>query len=121
MYAGTNKKNDEARTRVKPHVKKGDTVLVLAGKDRGKQGKVLRVIATKGTAIVERVNFLKKSTRPNPQKNIQGGVLEREAPIQMSNLQLICPSCGKPSRTGTHRTEDGAVRYCKSCDTEIGK
>src|SRR5687767_15316703 len=88
----------------KSHLKKGDTVVVLSGKDRGKQGKVLRVLSTKGTAIVERVNFLKKHTRPNPQKNVKGGILERESPIRMSNLQVICPSCNEPTRTGTHRT-----------------
>jgi large subunit ribosomal protein L24 len=105
--------------RIKPHVKKGDTVLVTAGKDRGKQGKVLRVNPDKHTAVVERVNHLKKHTRPNPQKNIQGGILERESPIRMSNLQVICPSCGEPTRTGSHRTAEGAKRFCKKCDTEM--
>ncbi len=103
----------------KPHVHKGDTVTVLSGKDRGKRGKVLRVMPSKGKAIVERVNFNKKHTRKNPQKNIQGGILEREAPIGLSKLQVICPSCNEPARTGHHRTEGGAARYCKKCDTEI--
>jgi large subunit ribosomal protein L24 len=103
----------------KPHVKKNDTVVVLSGRDRGKQGKVLRVLASKGTAIVERVNFLKKHTRPNPQKNQKGGIIEREAPIRMSNLQVLCPSCGEASRTGTHRTGEGAKRYCRKCETEM--
>src|SRR5438045_2142687 len=82
-----------------------------------KKGKVLRVNATKGTAIVKRVNMMKKHTKPNPQKNVSGGVLEREAPIKLSNLQVVCPSCGKPARTGTHRTAEGAARYCRKCNT----
>ena len=106
-------------TRTKRHVRKGDMVKVTAGKDRGKQGKVLRVNPVKGTAVVERVNLLKKHTRPNPQKNVQGGILDRESPIRLSNLQVICPSCGEAARTGSHRTAEGAKRYCKKCDTEM--
>jgi large subunit ribosomal protein L24 len=103
-------------------VRKGDMVLVLSGRDRGKQGRVLRVLPAKGTAIVERVNFLKKHTRPNPQKNVKGGILERESPIRLSNLQVVCPSCNTAARTGTHRTAEGAgVRYCKNCEAELGK
>src|SRR6266576_2785627 len=121
MYGRTSHTNkDEARPN-RSHVKKRDTVVVLRGKDRGKQRKVLRVNATKGTAIVERVNFFKKHTKANPQKNVQGGILERESPIQVSKLQLICPSCNEATRTGTHRTADGSTRFCKKCDTEIGK
>jgi large subunit ribosomal protein L24 len=116
MYVARKQKVEAAH---KPHVKKGDTVLVLTGKDRGKQAKVLRVNPVKGTAIVERVNMLKKHTRPNPQKNIQGGILDREAPIKLSNLQVVCPSCNQPTRTGSHRTEEGATRFCKKCDTEM--
>ncbi|HVT43932.1 MAG TPA: 50S ribosomal protein L24 [Thermoanaerobaculia bacterium] len=111
------KKKEE--THGKSHVRKNDTVLVRTGKDRGKKGKVLRVIPSKGTAIVERVNFLKKHTRPNPQRNVKGGVVEREAPVQISNLTVICPSCSEPSRFGTKRTAEGAVRVCKKCETEL--
>ena len=117
MYGKTTKQKEQPP--VKPHVRKNDTVVVLSGKDRGKQGKVLRVNATKGTAIVERTNFMKKHTRPNPQKNQQGGILEREAPIKLSNLQVVCPSCGEQARTGTHRTADGANRFCRKCDAEM--
>ena len=120
MYAPTTKHKEKAR--VKPHVKKGDNVVVLSGKDRGKQGKVLRVNATKGTAIVEKVNFTKKHTRPNPQKNVKGGILERESPINVAKLQVICPSCNEPARTGSHRNEDGvAVRFCRKCKSDLGK
>src|SRR5688572_19405665 len=95
-------------------VKKNDQVLVTTGKNRGARGRVLRVLAEKGKAIVERVNMIKRHTRPNPNKGIQGGILEREAPIQISNLMVICPECGKPSRLGRKRLEDGrGVRVCK--------
>lgn len=119
MYARTTKQKEQPR--LKPHVKKGDTVRVLAGKDRGKTGKILRVMPSKGTAVVERVNFLKKHTRANPQRNIRGGILEREAPVRLSNLQLICPSCNEPTRTGIHRAPETTVRFCRKCDTEISK
>ena len=117
MYGNPTKQKEIVR--VKPHVKKNDTVLILTGKDRGKQGKVLRVNATKGTAIVERANMMKKHTKPNPQRNVAGGVLEREAPIKLSNLQVVCPSCDKPTRTGKHRTAEGSARFCRKCDTEM--
>jgi len=117
MYAGSRKVKEIAPH--KGHVRKGDTVLVLSGKDRGKQAKVLRVIPSKGTAIVERVNLFKKHTRPNPQKNIQGGILEREAPIKLTKLQVVCPSCNTPTRTGSHRTDEGSKRFCKQCETEM--
>ena len=105
----------------KVHVKKNDRVVVTAGKDRGAEGKVLRVIPTEGRAIVEGVNFMKRHTRPNPQRQIQGGILEKEAAIHLSNLQVICPDCGKPSRLGRKRLEDGTgVRFCKKCDATFG-
>ena len=106
----------EEKTNVKLNVKKNDQVLVLTGKDRGARGRVLRVLSSKGKAIVERVNMIKRHTRPNPNKGIQGGILEREGPIQVSNLMVICPECGKPSRLGRKRLEDGrGVRVCKKC------
>jgi large subunit ribosomal protein L24 len=105
----------------KVSVKKNDQVLVTTGKDRDARGRVLRVLATEGKAIVERVNMIKRHTRPNPNKGIQGGILEREAPIQISNLKVICPECGKPSRMGRRRLEDGrGVRVCKNCGATFG-
>jgi large subunit ribosomal protein L24 len=102
---------------MKLSVKKNDQVLVTAGKDRGARGKVLRVLASDSKAIVERVNMMKRHTRPNPQKGIQGGILEREAPIQIANLMVICPECGEPSRLGRKRLEDGrGQRVCKNCN-----
>lgn len=91
----------------KLHVKKGDQVLVIAGKSRGAQGRVLRVFPQTERAIVERVNMAKHHTRPNPNQGIQGGVLEREAPIHISNLMVICPETGNPTRIGRTRLEDG--------------
>ncbi len=104
----------------KLNVKKNDQVVVTTGKDRGARGRVLRVLAADGKAIVERVNMIKRHTRPNPNKGIQGGILEREAPIQVSNLMVICPECGKPSRLGRKRLEDGrGVRVCKQCSANF--
>ena len=120
MYGKATKQKEEPR--YKPHVKKGDTVVVLSGKDRGKQGRVLRVNGAKGTAIVERVNFTKKHTRPNPGKNVKGGILERESPINVAKLQVICPSCAQPARLGSHRNEEGqAVRFCRKCKADLAK
>jgi len=104
----------------KVNVKKNDQVLVTTGKDRGARGRILRVLASEGKAIVERVNMIKRHTRPNPNKGIQGGILEREAPIQISNLKVICPECGKPSRMGRSRLDDGrGVRVCKNCGATV--
>ena len=106
----------------RPHVKKGDTVVVLSGKDAGKQGRVLKVQATKGTAIVERVNEKSKHERPNPGKNVKGGIAKREYPIKVDKLQVVCPSCNEPARLGSHRNEEGtAVRFCRKCKADIGK
>ncbi len=93
---------------IKTKIKKNDEVLVIRGKDKGARGKVMRVFPAEGTAIVERINMVKRHTRPNPQKNVQGGVLEKEAPIRLSNLQLICPESGKPTRVGRKRLDDGS-------------
>jgi len=95
-------------------IKKGDEVLVIAGKDRGKRGRVLRVDAERQRVVVEGVNFIKRHTRPNPSKNIQGGIVEREAPIHVSNLLVISPESGRPSRVGYQILDDGRkVRVAK--------
>jgi len=95
-------------------IKKGDEVLVTTGKSRGVRGRVLKVFPNDGTAIVERTNMVKKHTRANPQQQVQGGIVEREAPIQLSNLMLICPESGEPTRVGRRRLEDGtSVRVSK--------
>ena len=104
----------------KVKIKKNDQVLVLSGRDEGATGKVLRVQPADRTAIVERINLVKKHTRPNPQRQVQGGVLEREAPIRLSKLMVVCPECGKPSRMGRKRLDDGrGVRVCKKCGATL--
>ncbi len=77
-------------------VKKNDNVVVITGRDRGKRGRVLRVVPAKQRVVVEGVNFIKRHTKPNPQKNIKGGIVEREAPLAASNVQLVCPECSAP-------------------------
>jgi len=104
------------------HVKKNDTVVVLAGKDRGRRARVLRVFPVKGRAIVEGINFMRKHTRPNPQRNIKGGILEREASVDASNLMVVCGECGKPARLGHRRLDDGKkVRVCRRCNGILDK
>jgi len=101
--------------RKKFHVKKNDLVMVIAGKDKGKSGKVLSVLSKKNRVIVEKVNFIKRHTRPSA-KQRQGGIIEREGPINISNVMLICTKCNKPSRIGKKYLEDDKkVRICKKC------
>ncbi len=111
-----------ARERRIPHVHRNDTVKVLAGKSKGRTGRVLRVYPAEGRAIVEGVNFVRKHTRANPQKNVQGGILEREAPIDASNLMVVCSECGRPTRVGHRIQDDGKkVRVCRRCDGVLDK
>ena len=103
----------------KLHIKKGDTVIVLAEEDKGKTGKVLKVDVDKQRAIVEGVNVVKKSAKPSA-KNPQGGIVEQEASIHISNLNLIDPKSGKPTRVGIKINEDGKkVRVAKKSGEEI--
>jgi large subunit ribosomal protein L24 len=88
------------------HVRKGDTVMVVAGKERGKKGKVLRVIPEKGRVVVERVNMIKKHQKPT-QKIRQGGIIEREGSIHLSNVMLVDPNSDKPTRVGMKALSDG--------------
>ena len=88
------------------HVRKGDTVMVVAGKERGKKGKVLRVIPEKGRVVVERINMIKKHQRPT-QKVRQGGIIEREGSIHLSNVMLVDPGSDKPTRVGMKALSDG--------------
>lgn len=101
------------------HIRKGDTVQVLAGEDKGKTGKVLKVIVEKQRAIVEGVNFVSKSQKPSA-KNPQGGIVKMEAPVHISNLNVLDPKTGKPTRIGRRRNEEGKlVRYAKKSGEEI--
>ena len=87
-------------SRLQTPIRKNDNVVVVAGKDRGKRGRVLQVVPDKNRVVVEGVNFIKKHTRPNPQANIKGGIVEREAALHASNVQIVCPECGAPTRIG---------------------
>ena len=103
----------------KLHIKKGDTVIVLSGEDKGKTGKVLKVLVEKQRALVEGVNIVTKSSKPSA-KNPQGGFVKVEAPIHISNLSLIDPKSGKPTRIAIKVTEDGKkVRIAKKSGEEI--
>jgi large subunit ribosomal protein L24 len=95
-------------------IKKGDTVEIISGKDAGKQGRVLVVDRSRERLVIEGVNMIKRHTRPNPQKNIQGGVVEREAPVHASNVMVISPDSGRRSRIGFRVLDDGRkVRVAK--------
>ena len=103
----------------KVHVKTNDTVVVLSGKDKGKQGKVLQVSPKEGKVIVEGLNVVTKHVKPRRQGE-QGGIVEAEAAMYASKVQLICPKCGKATRIAHKILDDGSkVRVCKSCEEEI--
>ena len=95
-------------------IRRNDKVQVIAGKDRGKQGRVLRVMQDEGRVLVEHVMMVKKTVKPNPQRNIKGGIAEQENPIQISNVMLVCGNCG-PVRVGFKFEGDTKVRVCRKC------
>ena len=105
----------------KSHLKKDDTVLVVAGRERGKTGKVVRVLRSRGKVLVERINMIKRHKKPaGPQS--PGGILEKEAPLDVSNVMLLCPACNKPTRVGRRMIDGRArVRTCKRCNESIDK
>jgi large subunit ribosomal protein L24 len=103
-------------------IRKGDNVRIISGRDAGKNGRVLSVNPRKNTVIVEHANIIKRHTRPNPAKNIKGGIVEREAAINVSNVQVVCASCGKHTRIGKQVLPDGSkVRSCKRCGNTLDK
>ena len=109
-------------SRLATPIRKNDNVVVTTGKDRGKRGRVVRLVPEKNRLVVEGVNIIKRHTRPNPQKNVKGGVVEREAPLHASNVQIVCPECGKPTRIGKKILEDGRkVRVCRKCEGVLDK
>ena len=100
-------------------IKKGDTVKVIAGKDKGKEGEVIRALPQRNRVVVEKVNIVKKTMRPNAQ-NQQGGITSIEAPLHVSNVMLVCPSCKAATRVGFRFTDEGKkVRVCKKCGKDI--
>ena len=102
----------------KMSIRTGDRVRVLAGKDKGKEAKVLAVYPHKERVVLERVNLIKKAARPT-QKNPKGGIVEIEAAIHVSNVALVCPKCSQPTRIGRKREEGTRVRVCKKCGNDI--
>lgn len=101
-------------------VKKGDTVEVVQGKEAGKRGKVLRVLAAEERVVVERVNFVKRHVRPS-KKTPQGGVIEREASMHISNVKVVCPSCNQAVRVGVRMEGQDKIRFCKKCNVQVDK
>jgi large subunit ribosomal protein L24 len=114
---------------IKNKIKKGDNIEVIAGKDAGKRGTVQRVLTEERRVVVDKINMVKRHTKPRPaprrsgsQQLIPGGVLEKEAPLHISNVQLVCPACGKPSRVGFRVNDDGnKVRVCRRCGKDVDK
>jgi large subunit ribosomal protein L24 len=107
-------------------IKREDTVKVLSGRDKGKTGRVLQVNRETGKVLVEHVMMIKRHTRPNPAKQIKGGVAEREAPINASNVMVVCPSCNKPTRIGHHVDvvaggKSRRTRVCRKCNATLDR
>src|SRR6516164_3593688 len=103
-------------------VRKGDNVRVLSGRDAGKNGRVLSINPRKNTVVVEHAQIIKRHTRPNPGKNIKGGIVEKEGAINASNVMVVCSSCGRHTRVGHTVLPDGSkVRACRHCNTTLDK
>ena len=102
----------------KLHVKKGDTVVVLSGKDKGKQGKIVQAMPKKDKVVVEGVNQVKRHTKPS-QASPQGGIITKEAPLHVSKVMLVCPACNKPTRIAKKEVNGKHVRACKKCGEVI--
>ncbi len=109
-------------SRLETPIRKNDNVVVTAGRDSGKRGRVLRVLPGKNRLVVEGVNIVKRHTRPNPQRNVKGGIVEREASLHASNVQLVCPECGEKTCIGRQVLSDGRkVRVCRKCEGVVDK
>jgi len=103
-------------------IRRNDTVLVRTGKDRGKRGRVLKVLPATNRLVVEGVNLIKRHTKPNPGRNIKGGIVQREASVHASNVQIVCPECGAHARVGHRVLGDGRkVRICRKCQGVVDK
>jgi large subunit ribosomal protein L24 len=112
----------QERERHRINLKKDDTVKVIAGRDAGKTGRILKVIPEKNRVIVQGVAMIKRHTRPNPQRGIKGGIAEREAPLAVSNVMILCAECNKPTRIGHKILGDGKkVRICRHCEGVLDK
>ena len=103
-------------------IRRNDNVLVITGKDRGKRGRVLKVLPAKNRLVIEGVNLIKRHTKANPGRNVKGGIVEREASLHASNVQLVCPECGAQTRIGRRILGDGRkVRVCRKCKGVVDK
>jgi large subunit ribosomal protein L24 len=103
-------------------IRKGDQVRVMSGRDKGKSGRVLAVNPSKRTVTVEHASIIKRHTRANPSKNVKGGIVEKEGPIRISNVMLLCISCNKHTRVGHKLMPDGTkMRICRRCGTTLEK
>lgn len=101
-------------------IRKDDKVMVVTGKDVGKIGKVIKVLRKHDKVLVEKVNVAKRHVRPNPYRREPGGIVEKEMPIHVSNLMVVCASCAKPTRVGYRYTEEGKKqRFCKKCNETL--
>jgi large subunit ribosomal protein L24 len=109
-------------SRLQTPVRRNDNVVVITGKDRGKRGRVLKVLPENNRLVVEGVNMIKRHMKPNPGRNIPGGVISREASLHASNVQIVCPECGKATRLGRRILGDGRkVRICRKCEGVVDK
>ncbi len=108
-----------------PHridIRRNDQVKVIAGKDLNRVGRVLRVIRNKQRLVVEGISMVKRHTRPNPSRNLKGGIVEREAPIHISNVMVVCGACGQPARIGHQTLSDGKkIRICCKCEASLDR
>ncbi len=102
------------------HIKKNDSVIVISGDEAGKTGKVLKINRKKRSAVIEKVNFIKRHVRPGHPMAPQGGIIEREAPVRLDKLMLVCPKCNRPTRVKHERPAEGKhVRICTKCNEQI--
>ncbi len=109
-------------SRLATSIRRNDNVVVVTGRDRGKRGRVLKVLPETNRLIVEGANMIKRHTKPNPGKNVKGGIVEREASLHASNVQLVCPECGARTRIGRRILGDGRkVRICRKCEGVVDK
>ena len=112
----------QATKQTRIQLRKGDQVKVISGRDAGKSGRVLSINPSKNTVVVEHANIIKRHTRPNPNKNVKGGIVEKEGPMNVSNVMIVCSSCGKHTRIGHAVLADGKkVRSCRRCGTTLDK
>jgi len=111
-----------AMSQLQTPIRKNDNVVVIGGKDRGKRGRVLKVLPVRNRVIVEGVNFINRHTKPNPGRNVKGGIVKREASLHASNVQLLCPECSAATRVGHRVLGDGRkVRICRKCEGVVDR